>query len=76
MQKNFNFKWKLVENYAAAIVGALFIWLFVEGITEGQNLKLAIAILILAVAPFLVTFLDKRSSSSTASSSSPSVNSS
>jgi hypothetical protein len=67
IERAFDFKWKLVENYAAAIVGALFIWLFIEGIVKGQNFELAIAILILAVAPFLVTFLDKRSSSSTSS---------
>lgn len=62
-QGGFDFKWKLVENYAAAAVGALFIWLFVEGIVKGDNVKLATAIMIVAIAPFLVTFLDKKSSS-------------
>jgi hypothetical protein len=37
----FVFKWKLVENYAVATVGALFIWLFVEGIVKGDNIKIA-----------------------------------
>lgn len=62
-QGAFDFKWKLVENYAAATVGALFIWLFVEGIVKGDNIKIAVAIGIVAIAPFLVTFLDKKSSS-------------
>jgi hypothetical protein len=61
-QGGFDFKWKLVENYAAATVGALFIWLLVEGIVKGDSVKLAIAIMIVAIAPFLVTFLDKKSS--------------
>lgn len=61
-KKGFNFRWKLAENYAAATVGAIFIWLFVEGIVNGDNIKLAVAILIVAIAPFLVTYLDKRSS--------------
>ena len=60
----FDFKWKLAENYAAAIVGALFIWLVVEGIVKADNLKLIIAVLIIAIAPFLVTFLDRKSSAS------------
>lgn len=57
--KGFNFRWKLVENYAAATVGALFIWLFVERIVKGDNIKLAIALLIAAIEPFLVTYLDE-----------------
>jgi len=61
-QAGFDFKWKLAENYAAAIVGALFIWLFVEGIVKADNIKLVVAISIVAIAPFLVTFLDKKSS--------------
>lgn len=62
-QGAFDFKWKLVENYAAAAVGALFIWLFVEAITQGDSAKLAASILIIAIAPFLVTFIDRKSSS-------------
>lgn len=62
MQRAFDFKWKLVENYAAAITGAVFIWLLVDGLTKGDSLKLAIAIAIVAVAPFLVTFVDRKSS--------------
>jgi hypothetical protein len=61
-QGGFNFRWKLAENYAAATVGALFIWLLVEGIVKGDSVKLAIAIMIIGIAPFLVTFLDKKSS--------------
>lgn len=61
MGKGFDFKWKLVENYCAAIVGAVFIWLLVEGVTRNDSAKLAIAIAIIAVAPFLVTFIDKKS---------------
>ena len=62
MQRAFDFKWKLVENYAAAITGAVFIWLLVDGLTKGDSAKLVIAIAIVAVAPFLVTFVDKKSS--------------
>jgi hypothetical protein len=62
MQKAFDFRWKLVENYAAALVGALFIWLFVEGLVKNDTTKLGVALLTVAVAPFLVTFLDKKSS--------------
>lgn len=61
MTKGFDFRWKLVENYSAAIVGAVFIWLLVEGITKNDSTKLAVAIAIIAVAPFLVTFIDKKS---------------
>ena len=60
--KKFSFKWKLVENYAAAAVGGIFLWFFVDGIVNTDSTSLAIAILILAVAPFLITFLDKKSS--------------
>jgi hypothetical protein len=62
MHKAFDFRWKLVENYVAALVGALFIWLFVEGLVRNDTTKLGIALLTVAVAPFLVTFLDKKSS--------------
>lgn len=62
MNKTFDFKWKLVENYSAATVGAIFIWLMIEGITRNDMTKLASAIVIIAVAPFLVTFVDRKSS--------------
>jgi hypothetical protein len=61
-KKKFNFGWKLTENYSAAAVGVLFIWLFVTGIIDGDVQKIFGSIAILAVAPFLVTFLDKKSS--------------
>ncbi len=62
-QTGFDFKWKLAENYATPIVGALFIWLLVDGIVKEDNFKFSIAIFIVAVAPFLITFLDRKSSS-------------
>jgi hypothetical protein len=60
-RKIFNFKWKLVENYAAAFAGLIFIWLFVDGVVNNNVTNLTVAIIILAIAPFLVTFLDKKS---------------
>ena len=61
MNKTFDFRWKLVENYSAAIVGAVFIWLLVEGLLHNDSLKLTIATAIIVIAPFLVTFLDRKS---------------
>lgn len=60
--KKFSFKWKLVENYAAAFVGLLFLWIFVSGLINNDTNQIMIAIIILIIAPFLVTFLDKKSS--------------
>lgn len=58
----FNFKWKVLENYAAAIVGVIFLWLFVDGIVNSNQMNLIVSLIIIAVAPFLVTYLDKKSS--------------
>lgn len=62
MRKNgFNFKWKVVENYAAAAVGLIFLWLFVNGIVNSDQFSFLISILIIAIAPFLIAYLDKKS---------------
>lgn len=58
----FSFKWKLVENYVAAAFGGVFLWLFVTGIVDSNPLNFWASIVLLAVAPFLVTFIDKKSS--------------
>jgi len=58
----FNFKWKVAENYSAAIVGAIFLWFFIDGIVNGVSSSLTIAVIILILAPLLVTFVDKKSS--------------
>lgn len=60
--KKFNFKWKLVENYTAAFLGLIFLWIFVSGMINNDINQIMIAIIILVIAPFLVTFLDKKSS--------------
>ena len=60
--KKFNFKWKLVENYAAAVVGGVFLWFFIDGVVNMENTSFAIALLMLAIAPFLITYLDRKSS--------------
>lgn len=62
-RSKFNFKWKLVENYTAAFLGLIFLWIFVNGLINNDFTQLGIALLIIFVAPFLVTFLDKKSSS-------------
>ncbi len=62
MRKNFDFKWKLVENYSMAAIGGVFLWFFVNGIIGSDNVSIGIAIAILLVAPFLITYVDKKSS--------------
>ena len=62
--KNFSFKWKLVENYAGAAVGALFMWFFVNGIVNKDDTSMLAAIVILVVAPFLISFVDRKSTRS------------
>jgi len=60
--KNFSFKWKIIENYIAAGTGLIFLWLFVEGMINEDMVKIYASLIILLVAPFLVTFVDKKSS--------------
>ncbi len=60
--KSFNFRWKLVENYTAAAIGGIFLWFFIQGTVNLDNTSLMIAILMLAVAPFLITYIDRKSS--------------
>lgn len=62
MTKNFVFKWKLVENYAAVGFGLVFLWLFVTGIVESNSSKFWASIFVILIAPFLITFIDKKSS--------------
>lgn len=62
MRKNFDFKWKLVENYSMAAIGGVFLWFFVNGIVNSSMTDLAVSIAILSVAPFLITYVDKKSS--------------
>lgn len=60
--RNFNFKWKLIENYVAVVVGGIFLWLFVNGMIKSDDTSIVASIIILAIAPFLITFVDKKSS--------------
>lgn len=60
-QSNFSFRWKVVENYAAAGAGLLFMWLFVSGIVNSDMGMVALSLVIIAVAPFLVAYVDKKS---------------
>ena len=61
-KQNFSFKWKIVENYVAAGAGLVFLWLFVQGMIENDTTKLYASLVILLIAPFLVTYVDKKSS--------------
>ena len=61
-KSNFNLKWKIVENYVAAGAGLVFLWLFVSGMIENDMNKLYMSLGLLAIAPFLVTYIDKKSS--------------
>lgn len=62
MRKNkFSFRWKVVENYAAAISGIVFLWLFVTGIIESDISKILASFIIISIAPFLVAYVDKKS---------------
>ncbi|MFH1229818.1 MAG: hypothetical protein V1678_05360 [Candidatus Aenigmatarchaeota archaeon] len=59
--KNFNFKWKLIENYFNALMVITFAVLIVYGIVD-DNVYYLVAAAVGAVAgPFIATFIDKKS---------------
>jgi hypothetical protein len=60
-KNNFSFKWKVVENYVAAAVGLAFLWLFVTGLMNSDYTRIFLSLAIIAVAPFLVAYVDKKS---------------
>jgi hypothetical protein len=62
VRKNFDFRWKLVENYGAAAFCLIFLWMFVKGMVENDQTILVSSLLLLCIGPFLITFLDKKSS--------------
>lgn len=62
MSRNFNFKWKVIENYVAAFSALAFLWFFVNGIVNKDGTYLIISLVMIAVAPLLIAFVDRKSS--------------
>ena len=60
-KENFNFKWKLTENYFNATIVFIFTLLLTYGFVYNSMLHLILAGLWGLVCPFIATFLDKKS---------------
>lgn len=58
----FNFKWKLVENYGAAAFALVFLWFFFDAFVNKSAGSAVVVVIMAAVGPFLITFLDRKSS--------------
>ena len=59
--KNFNFKWKLIENYFNAFILFVFTLFFVYAFVYNSMLHLVIALVWGIICPFVATFIDKKS---------------
>jgi len=60
-KENFNFMWKLTENYFNAIIVFIFTLLIIYAFVYNSMPHLIIAGLWGLVCPFIATFLDKKS---------------
>ena len=58
---DFNFKWKLTENYFNAAIVFIFTLLLTYGFVYNSTLHFIIAGVWGLVCPFIATFLDKKS---------------
>jgi fatty acid desaturase len=58
---NFNFKWKLTENYFNATMVLIFTLLIIYAYVYNSFLHLVLAGLWGVVCPFIATFFDKKS---------------
>jgi hypothetical protein len=59
--ENFNFKWKLTENYFNALIVLIFSLLIIYAYVYNSMLHMVLAGLWGLVCPFLATFIDKKS---------------
>jgi hypothetical protein len=59
--KDFNFGWKLVENYFNALMVIVFTVLIVYGIVNDSLYHLAAAAVGAVLGPFIATFIDRKS---------------
>ena len=60
-EENFNFKWKLTENYFNAMIVLIFSLLIIYAFVYNSFLHLILAGVWGVVCPFIATFLDKKS---------------
>jgi uncharacterized membrane protein len=59
--QNFNFKWKLTENYFNAAIVLIFSLLIIYAFVYNSTTHLILAGVFGLVCPFIATFLDKKS---------------
>lgn len=60
-REDFNFKWKLTENYFNATIVFIFSLLIIYGFIYNSMLHIILAGLWGLICPFIATFLDKKS---------------
>lgn len=60
-REKFNFKWKLIENYFNGFLVFSFTFLFAYGLVYRDKLVLMLSVIWGLIAPFIATFLDKKS---------------
>ena len=60
-EEDFNFKWKLTENYFNATIVFIFSLLLFFGFSTNNMLYLILAGIWGLVCPFIATFFDKKS---------------
>jgi len=58
---DFNFKWKLTENYFNALIVLIFSLLIIYAYVYNSMLHIVLAGLWGLVCPFIATFIDKKS---------------
>ena len=60
-EENFNFKWKLTENYFNATIVFIFSLLIIYGFVYNSMLHIILAGIWGLICPFIATFIDKKS---------------
>ena len=60
-KENFNFKWKLTENYFNATIVLLFSLLIIYGFVYNSMLHIFLAGIWGLICPLIATFIDKKS---------------
>jgi hypothetical protein len=58
---DFDFKWKLIENYFNALMVIVFSILIAYGVVYNDSTYLLLAVIGSVLGPFIATFIDKRS---------------
>lgn len=60
-KKDFNFKWKLIENYFNALMVIVFVSLILLAILSGDITYIILLVIGVIVGPFMATFIDRKS---------------